>query len=80
MSKFKIGTEVFYMENNIPKKSIIKGISIYTGDCEVLSGTSRKVKDGEVLFLYHTGMYYVIEENKLFLTKEELIDSISSII
>lgn len=78
MSKFKIGEEIFYMETNIPKKSIIKGISRYEGDCEVLTGSTRRVKEGDQLFVYHLGGYSVIEEKDAYASKEELISMISS--
>jgi len=76
MSKFKIGQEIFFVENNLPKKSEIKGIAIYEGKCEAYNFT-KEAESGKTLIVYHTGGYSSVEEKNAYSSKEELIESFS---
>lgn len=76
--KFKIGQEVFFMKFEEAAKGIITGFVRIQGEVD-LGNTKHIVPEGETVFSYKTDNYYsMINEGKLFTTKEELIQHLTS--
>lgn len=72
------GDTIFFMHNNKIESKPILGISTYVGNCEVLMGNNKKVPEGEVLVVYHTGSYQEIESKNAYDTLQDLIESLTS--
>lgn len=77
--KFKIGQEVFFMSFEEAKKGTIKGIVAIQGEATLgdYSKTKYNVPEGETEFAYSVSeQYSLIEEDKLFATREDLIQHV----
>ena len=73
---FKIKDEVFFMEDNLPKKGIISSIVKTQGTVELKFKTIKAGEDNVEKITYGFGAYDFIDSDKVFATKEELKESV----
>lgn len=72
---FKIGDEIYHMGYSGPKKSVIQGIGEFTGKCKT-TGFEKNVEPGSVTVTYYCNDYMVVDHEKAFASKQQLIDSL----
>ena len=70
-TKANIGDEIFFLADNKVKISTIRHIKIEVTDIITNFGT-----EDHIVILYHTSDKSIIYEHNVFLTKQELLDSL----
>ena len=75
-TKFKKGTEVFFMNYSTPAKGIIKGIAVIDGDFKDSSFERKGTTEKPSISYSIEGSFTSMEEHKVFATKEELQNSL----
>ena len=72
-TKYDLGQSVFYMDNNQVKESVINQIFV---EVRHRIGYKNKVRIGVSVSYYLVDSNLLYKEEKLFLTKEELLKSL----
>lgn len=75
-TKFNIGEEVFFMKfGSEASKNTVKGIAVIVGDFEDSSFKRNGTLENPCI-TYCMSCYVTVNENKVFRTKEELIEDV----
>ena len=76
-AKFKIGSEIHFMENNTPSSGKINGVTAYQGTVSKLNGLNISVPEGETAIEYSVhNSFMPVSEEDCFSSREELLISV----
>ena len=79
MSKFKIGQQVFFMENNKPKQTDVFAIIEYDGGTNYLFSIEEHPSEPNRFWLHRdldNKTKYIKYESEIFKTKDDLMKSL----